>query len=149
MVNLLILDSKLGLTGQIHLRTPENELPQVNFNGDLRLDELHTVDGALGEDLLKWDSLRFSGIEANLNPQMVSIKEIALDNAYARVVIATNHVVNLVMALQPANTNAPVVTNAPVAAAKPAAASAPKAPAAPKAPKPTATPLALTASPYF
>ncbi len=133
MVNLLILDSKLGLTGQIHLRTPENELPQVNFNGNVRLDDLHTVDGALGEDLLKWSSLRFTGIEANLNPQMVSIKEIALDNAYARVVIATNHVVNLVSALQPANTNAPAATTAPVASTRPAATATNKAAsAAPK-----------------
>ncbi len=30
-----------------------------------------------GQDLLKWDSLRFNGIDANLNPQSVAIKEIA------------------------------------------------------------------------
>jgi Domain of Unknown Function (DUF748) len=121
MVNLLILDSKLGLTGLIHLRTPTNELPQVTFSGDARLDDLHTVDGALGEDLLKWDSLRISGIDANLNPQIVSIKEIALDNAYARVVIETNKTINLLTALQPANTNAPAETNAPVVVKKSAA----------------------------
>ena len=116
MVNLLILDSKLGLTGQIHLRTLTNELPQVTFSGDARLDDLRTVDGAMGEDLLKWDSLRFSGIDANLNPQIISIKEIALDNAYARVVIETNKVVNLAAALHPANANPPPETNtAPVA----------------------------------
>jgi hypothetical protein len=106
MVNLLILDSKLGLTGTLHLRTPANELPQVTFSGDARLDNLHTVDGALGEDLLKWDSLCFNGIDANLNPQIVSIKEIALDNAYARVVIETNKAINLLTALSPAKTNA-------------------------------------------
>ncbi|MDD5141759.1 MAG: DUF748 domain-containing protein [Verrucomicrobiales bacterium] len=115
-LNLLILGSKLGLTGQLQLRTPPNELPQVTFSGDARLDDLHTADGAMGEDLLKWDSLRFSGIDANLNPQVVTIKEIALDNAYARVVIETNHMINLLAALQPANTNTPVGTNASVVA---------------------------------
>ena len=115
-VNLLILDSKVGLTGQIHLRTPENQLPQVTFQGDARLDDFHTVDGALGEDLLKWDSVRVSGIDANLNPQVVSIREIAVDNAYARVVIETNKTINLLMALQPANTNVPAATHAPAAA---------------------------------
>jgi hypothetical protein len=120
-VNLLVLDSKVGLSGQIHLRTPENQLPQVTFNGDVRLDDFHTVDGALGEDLLKWDSVRISGIDANLNPQVVSIREIAVDNAYARVVIETNKTINLLTALQPANTNSLAVTNAPVAANKYAA----------------------------
>jgi hypothetical protein len=120
MVNLLILDSKLGLTGAIHLRTPANELPQVTFSGDARLDDFHTVDGAFGEDLLKWDSVRISGIDANLNPQTVSIKEIALDNAYARVVIETNKAINLLTALHPASPNAaPVMgTNAAVVATK-------------------------------
>jgi hypothetical protein len=117
-VNLLILGSEVGLTGQIHLRTPENELPQVTFQGDARLDDFHTVDGELGEDLLKWDSVRVSGIDANLNPQVVSIKEIAVDNVYARVVIETNKAINLLNALRPANTNAPMATNALVAANK-------------------------------
>ena len=115
-VNLFVLDSKVGLTGAIHLRTPTNALPEVTFNGDARLDDLHTVDGELGEDLLKWDSVRINGIDANLNPQVVSIREIAVDNAYARVVIQTNKTINLLAALKPAGTNAPVETNPPPAA---------------------------------
>jgi hypothetical protein len=117
-VNLLILGSKLGLDGKIHLRTPPGELPQVTFRGSARLDDFHTVDGTLGEDLLKWDSLRVNGINANLNPQKISIREIALDNAYARVVIATNKTINLLVALQPADTNAVAETNLPAVAKK-------------------------------
>ena len=118
-LDLFILGSKLGLNGQIHLRTPKGELPEVTFHGDARLDDFHTVDGVLGEDLLKWDSVRVSGIDANLNPQTVAIKEIAVDNAYARVIIETNHTINLLTALRLTNTNAPASTNetetAPVA----------------------------------
>jgi hypothetical protein len=110
-VNLLILGSKLGLHGKINLRTPLHELPEVTFHGDVRLDDFHTVDGAMGEDLLKWDSVRVTGIDANLNPQTVSIKEIAADNLYARVVIETNRSVNLLTALRMTNTNAPTATN--------------------------------------
>ena len=109
-VNLLILGSKLGLHGKINLRTPLHELPEVTFHGDVNLDGFRTVDGA-GEDLLKWDSVRVTGIDANLNPQTVSIKEIAVDNLYARVVIETNHSINLLTALRMTNTNAPVATN--------------------------------------
>ena len=52
-VNLLILGSKVGLTGQVHLRTPANELPQVTFQGDARLDDFHTVDGEVGRRSVK------------------------------------------------------------------------------------------------
>ncbi len=111
-LNLFILGSRLGLDGDIRLRTLENALPQVTFTGDARLDDFRTVDGAMAQDLLKWDSLRFNGIDANLNPQSVEIKEIVLDNAYADVVIETNHTINLLMALRPAETNEPITTNA-------------------------------------
>jgi len=115
-LNLFILGSRLGLDGDIRLRTPENELPQVAFTGDARLDDFRTVDGVTAQDLLKWDSLRFNGIEANLNPQSVEIKEIALDNVYADIVIETNHAINLLMALRPAETNAVTTTSVTAAA---------------------------------
>jgi len=115
-LNLLILGSKLGLDGEIHLHTPKNELPEVTFHGDARLDDFHTVDGVMAEDLLKWDSVRIDGIDANLNPQTVAIKKIVVDNAYARVVVETNHTINLLTALHPASTNAPGETNAPAVA---------------------------------
>ncbi len=108
-LNLLILGSKVGLDGALHLRTPENQLPAVTFQGDARLDDFHTVDGTLGEDLLKWDSVRISGISANLNPESVAIKQINVDNAYARLVIETNHAINLLSALR--LTNAPATNN--------------------------------------
>ena len=80
------------------------------------------MDGVIGEDLLKWNSVRVSGIEANVNPLSATIREIALDTVAARLVIETNHTINLLAALKPVGTtNAPVDTNATVAAAaKPA-----------------------------
>jgi hypothetical protein len=114
-LNLYIPDSQLGLHGQIQLRTPDGQLPEVSFRGDTWLDGFRTVDGALGKDLLKWSSVRVSGIEANLNPQTVAIKEIALNNVTARLVIETNHTINLLAALSPAGAIATVDTNAPTA----------------------------------
>jgi hypothetical protein len=116
-LDLFILGSRLGLHGAVKLRTPENQLPEVTFQGDASLDGFRTVDGAFGEDLLKWDSLRFNGIDANLNPQSVAIKEIAVDNLYARLVIETNKTINLLNALRLTNTNAPDTNAAPVALA--------------------------------
>jgi len=112
-LNLFIPDSQFGLHGQIQLRTPDGQLPEISFRGDTWLDGFRTVDGVLGEDLLKWSSVRVSGIDANLNPMSVVIKQITLDNVTARLVIETNHTINLLAALSPAGANAPVDTNAP------------------------------------
>jgi hypothetical protein len=108
-LDLFILSSEVGLHGKISLRAPENQLPEITFGGDASLDNFRTVDGVMAEDLLKWDSLRVSGIDVNLNPETVAIREIAVDNTYARLVIETNKTINLLNALR--MTNAPA-TNA-------------------------------------
>jgi len=117
-LNLFILGSRLGLHGQVHMRTPKGQLPEVTFHGDASLDGFHTVDGVMGEDLLKWDSVGVNGIDANLNPQRVSIKEIAVNNAFARLVIETNRTINLLNVLRLTNTNTPATNETKVAVAQ-------------------------------
>jgi hypothetical protein len=114
-LDLFILGSKVGLHGVVHLRTPENQLPEITFGGDASLDDFRTVDGVMAEDLLKWDSLRAGGIAVNLNPETVVIREIALDNAYARLMIETNKTINLLNALR--MSNAPATNKMKVAVA--------------------------------
>ena len=116
-LNLYVLGSKVGLHGKISLRTPKDGLPQVAFRGDAGLDGFHTVDGVVAEDLVKWDFIAFNDIDANLNPQTVSIREIDVNNAYARLVIETNKTINLFNALRMTNTNAPATNETEVAAA--------------------------------
>jgi len=64
---------------------------------------------------LKRDSVRVSGIDANVNPPSVSIKTISLDDVFVNAVIETNRTINLLAALHPAAAG-PVVTNAPAVA---------------------------------
>lgn len=106
-LNIFILRSKLGLDGTIHLRRTNDALPDVTFQGDVRLDDFSTVDGVMTEDFVKWSSLRISGIDANLNPPVISVKEIAVDDTYARLAIETNGTINLLTALHHGETNAP------------------------------------------
>ncbi|HEY5042514.1 MAG TPA: DUF748 domain-containing protein [Verrucomicrobiae bacterium] len=119
-LDLFILDSKLGLHGKISLRTLAGELPQVAFHGDASLDDFKTADSISAEGLVNWNSLRFNGIDANLNPPSVAFKEIDVDDAYARLVIETNKTINLLNALR--LTNAPATVETRVAAAEKSAA---------------------------
>ena len=112
-LNLFIPGSEFGLRGRIQLHTPADQLPEVSFQGDTWLDGFRAVDGTMGDDLLKWDSVRVSGIDANLNPMSVAIKEIALNNLSASLVIETNHTINLLNALHPTGASMLVDTNTP------------------------------------
>jgi len=106
-LNVFILDSKLGMDGRVRLRAAGDALPEVGFAGDTWLDEFHTVDGVLGEGLLNWSSVRIAGIDATLNPAVVAIRQIAVTDAFARLVIETNRTINLLAALRMTSTNAP------------------------------------------
>jgi len=102
-LSVFIIGSKLGMDGQIRLRAPNGSLPEVTFTGETWLNDFNTVDGVLGEPLLKWDSVHISGIDAALNPPTVAIKQIAVNDAYARLIIETNRTINLLAALRIAN----------------------------------------------
>jgi len=106
-VNVFIIGSKLGLDGRIQMRMATNELPDVSFNGDVRLDDFATVDGLMSEDLIKWKSAQLSGVDAKLVPPVVSVREIAVIEPYARVAVESNQVINVLAALKLGGTNAP------------------------------------------
>lgn len=116
-LNVFILGSKLGMEGNVRLRQEPAQLPDVTFQGDVRLDDFSTVDGLLAEDLVKWKSVRVSGIAAKLNSQEVAIKEVAVDDLYARAIVQTNHTINLMTALHlDAETNAAPAQTTPAPA---------------------------------
>jgi hypothetical protein len=103
------------MDGKIRFRSPAGALPEVTFTGDTWLNDFNTIDGVLNEPLLKWDSVHIFGIDATLNPPVVGIKQIFVDNAYARLVIETNKAINLLTALRMPNplTNAAAETEKP------------------------------------
>ena len=105
-VNLYVLGSKVGLDGTIRLRTEPGQIPTVTFTGSTALDDLNLVGGDTSEDLLKWSSLRFDGITANLNPPAVSVTNITLKDLAARVIIETNKVINVLAIMRTNATNA-------------------------------------------
>jgi len=114
-VDLFILGSEINLHGTVRLRPQVNDLPVVSFNGDASLENLHTVDGLYGEDLLKWDALRFNGMIANLNPPLIAIREVVVDRAYARLIKETNNTINLVNVLNPGGATKPATNETKVA----------------------------------
>ena len=105
-LNIFVLGSKLGLAGTVRLRSTKDELPEVRFQGDAWLDEFSTAEGIATEGLLRWNSLRLSGIEANLNPPVVSVTKARLEDVFARLIIETNRTLNLMSALRRGGTNA-------------------------------------------
>ena len=116
-LNLFIMDSKVGLNGQLNLELATNGLPQVSFRGEARMDDFATIDSLMTEDLVKWKTVHITGLQAELLPPTVAIERIAITDPFALVVVETNRVLNLQQAVKTQPTNATVTPTGPVAAA--------------------------------
>ncbi len=111
-LNLFIIGSKVGLNGQLQMRMASNDLPSVTFQGNATLDDFASLDGVMAEDLVKWKSVRFTGIDATLTPPTVAVKEVSLIEPYARIAVETNNTLNLLAALRIGTSNSvPTETN--------------------------------------
>jgi hypothetical protein len=60
---------------------------QGRINGGLDIRRLHCLDAAFREDLLRWEHLQVSGIDAHLEPMSLKIEALALNDYYARVLL--------------------------------------------------------------
>ncbi len=122
-VNLFLIGSTVGVEGNLQMRSGTNALPDVSFRGDARLDDFATVDTQT-EELLKWKSVQVNGLQANLQPPTVAIKEISVVDPWVRVALDTNQTLNFLKVLKSPATNA--AETATFAAAPAAESSAPQ-----------------------
>lgn len=99
-VNLLITQGSVGMDGRARMARVSNSLPAVSFQGEVWVNDFATVDDLMTEDFLKCGKLRVSGINAQLHPLEIAVKEIALHDAYARLVIASDKTNNLFAVLK-------------------------------------------------
>ena len=95
---------------------------QGRVTGDLGVGRFYCLDAAHREDLLRWERLQISGIDARLDPPAVKIAVVALNDYYARVLLDEQARLNFseIFAGPPAATGAQPAastTEAPAAAA--------------------------------
>jgi flagellar motor protein MotB len=117
-LDIFVLGSKLGLAGTLGLRSAQDALPEVRFRGDAWLDGFSLAEGIAAEGLLQWKSLRLSGIEAHLNPPVISVTKARFEDVFAHLIIETNRTLNLMSALRRGGTNVAAalpMTNLPAA----------------------------------
>lgn len=85
------LDSRL----QLDLRQDKTGTLRGRFNGNSGLRSFHVVDEAQEEDLLKWESLQLDQIRGTIAPFGLAIRQIALNDVYARIAVRKDRTLNL------------------------------------------------------
>lgn len=92
----------LAVKGTLDYAAPAAGTAQLAFSGDLAIEELHTIDSRLGQDLLRWGRLDVNGIDYRQTPQTLVIDSVALRSPYARVAIAADRTLNFAGIIKPA-----------------------------------------------
>ncbi len=83
--------------------------PMLKVKGEVEVQSFATVDGIVFQDLAKFQSLKISGIDADLLPNRFHVDEIALGGLSTSVIITSNKQPNVLAILPPK----PEATNAP------------------------------------
>ena len=74
------------------------------MKGTTDVTRLRTVDNALREDFIRWNSLRLDGIDYDEKRNRLRIAAIVADQPYARVIVAPDRTVNVSRILAPPGT---------------------------------------------
>ncbi|MCK5355583.1 MAG: DUF748 domain-containing protein, partial [Methyloprofundus sp.] len=90
-----IVGGKFNTQGKLAISQDKQGDLKLSYKGGLDVKGLHTRDQDLKQDFLKWDLLKLSGIDFNLQPTQLKIKSIHLDKPYSRFTIKKDKTTNI------------------------------------------------------
>lgn len=93
-LNLFIADGSLDSRMKISLAKESSGMTGT-FAGNLGIRSFYCLDTVEDEDLLKWESLQLDEVSGAISPFALSIRQVALSNPFARVVINKDGSLNL------------------------------------------------------
>lgn len=96
-LNIAVTRGQLALKGGLQLRATEGDAGKLagGFKGQATIGDFYAVDKINSADFLKWKSFYFGHIDARLNPDSLSVGEVALSDFFARVIVSPEGKLNL------------------------------------------------------
>ncbi|MHB8353226.1 MAG: DUF748 domain-containing protein, partial [Burkholderiales bacterium] len=93
--NVLLSRGKLSTQGKLHVARTTNGKIQGGYQGRLALTDMATLDRTSATDLLRWKSLFLEGMDVRMAPFSMAIRQVALNDFFARVSINPDGRINL------------------------------------------------------
>ena len=100
-LNIAVTKGQLALSGAVQLRQGEADQSgnpgafAGGFSGQATLGDFYAVDKSNSADFLRWKSFYVGKVDARLNPDSVSISDVALSDFFARVIVSPEGKLNL------------------------------------------------------
>ncbi len=89
-----VIDGKFNIKGLLNVKQAPGKPVDIKFKGDTGIDDLVTRDQILNKDLVKWRSLVFQNVNADVLSNRYTASTLLLQRPYARVTIRKDKTVN-------------------------------------------------------
>lgn len=106
--SMTLVSGGMALKGKLAY-TPAEPVAKLDFQADVTVSDLHTVDNALEDDFIKWDRLQLEGLRYLSVPESLRIRTVTARSPYVRLIIGPD-----------GNTNVAAILAGPGATATPA-----------------------------
>ena len=107
MFNVRITQGAVSTQGDARIALTPNRPLEVEYKGELSVEQFGAVDGVLHEELVGWTHLGLKKIDFKGMPMEVAIEEITWTDPKAHVLVNHEGSINLLAALKPATEAAP------------------------------------------
>ena len=94
-VNFILTGGRLGTKGDLTIEPSADGPTKTNYQGRLEIADFGTVEKDDAQDLLKWKSLAFDGLQLDVEPFQLRIGEITLADFYSRMILGSDGKMNL------------------------------------------------------
>ncbi|MDQ5987293.1 MAG: hypothetical protein CSYNP_03033 [Syntrophus sp. SKADARSKE-3] len=94
-VKITLTNGAMTAAGNMTLKDLKGKGLTATYNGKCLIANFSSIDKQNGDDFLKWKSLYFSDMHVGYNPLSVNIRQIALADFYAGIIIDDDGVLNL------------------------------------------------------
>lgn len=108
-LNIAVTRGQLAVSGDLKLQGSEASAFSGGFTGQATIGDFYAVDKLNSADFLRWKSFYFGKVDLKLQPDSVSIGEIALSDFFARVIVSPEGKLNLMQIVRTEETGAVAV----------------------------------------
>jgi hypothetical protein len=114
-LQVILTGGAISTRGRLNFTTLPKKGLTVQFKGDASLLNFGTINEEDEEDLVKWKSLFFQGIQSGFNPTHIEIREVRLTDLSSQVAINSDGQLNLkeVLKVEPQSTESSNVDTEP------------------------------------
>jgi uncharacterized protein involved in outer membrane biogenesis len=119
--DLTITAGTVDAAGKFTMAPPQSGQPELGFEGEVTALGFKSIDNALEQDFFNFERVELSKLNFTLAPDALSIDRIRVVKPFARVIVASNGILNVSAVFDPAGTAAAVAQAQAEEAAKAAA----------------------------